>query len=76
MAQKEKVEEKVPYSKHGVPRKYDEGSSALAKVIKRISDLYKQGKRVPNSLIAKAHQVRKKSIKKATQMRLGLLLWQ
>ena len=59
-----KGKRKVPYSKHGVPRKYDEGSSALAKVIKRISDLYKQGKRVPNSLIARRIKLGKKVLKR------------
>lgn len=64
MAQKRKGKRKVPYSKHGVPRKYDEGSSALAKVLKQISRLYKQGKRVPNSLIARRIKLGKKALKR------------
>ena len=54
----------VAYSKHGVPRKYDEGSSALAKVIKQIANLYKQGKRVPRSLIARRIKLGKKALKR------------
>ena len=64
MAQKRKGRRKVAYSKHGVPRKYDEGSSALAKVIKQISNLYKNGKRVPKSLIARRIKLGKKALKK------------
>ena len=41
----------VAYSKHGVPRKYDMGSATLARVIKKIAQLYKEGKRVPKKLI-------------------------
>ena len=55
---------KVSYSKHGVPRKYDEGSSALAKVIKQIANLYKQGKRVPRSLIARRIKLGKRALKR------------
>ena len=64
MAQKRKGRRKVPYSKHGVPKKYDKGNSALAKVIKQISDLYKQGKRVPRSLIARRIKLGKKALKR------------
>tara|TARA_R100000458_G_C8143517_1_gene153775 strand:+ start:14 stop:217 length:204 start_codon:yes stop_codon:yes gene_type:complete len=61
---KRKGKRKVAYSKYGVPKKYDEGNSALAKVIKRISDLYKRGKRVPNSLIARRIKLGKKVLKR------------
>ena len=64
MVQKRKDRRKVPYSKHGVPKKYDKGNSALAKVIKQISDLYKQGKRVPRSLIARRIKLGKKVLKR------------
>jgi len=64
VAQKRKGRRKVPYSKHGVPKKYDKGNSALAKVIKQISDLYKQGKRVPRSLIARRIKLGKKVLKR------------
>ena len=64
MVQKRKGRRKVPYSKHGVPKKYDKGNSALAKVIKQISDLYKQGKRVPRSLIARRIKLGKKVLKR------------
>ena len=64
MVQKRKGRRKVPYSKHGVPKKYDKGNSALAKVIKQISDLYKQGKRVPRSLIARRIKLGKKILKR------------
>ena len=53
MKQKRKSRRKVRYSKHGVPFKYDGGNSELARILKKISDLYKQGKRVPQSLIAR-----------------------
>ncbi len=61
---KRKSKRKVAYSKYGVPKKYDEGSSALAKVIKQISNLYKNGKRVPKSLIARRIKLGKKALKK------------
>ena len=51
---------KVSYSKHGVPRKYDGGNSTLARLIKRIAKLYKEGKKVPKSLIDRRIKLGKK----------------
>ena len=64
MKQKRKSRRKVKYSKHGLPLKYDGGNSELARVLKKISDLYKQGKRVPQSLIARRIKLGKRSLKR------------
>ncbi len=66
---KKRTRRKVPYSKHGVPRKYDGGSKKLASVIKRIAKLYKAGKRVPRSLIKERIRLGKRSLGKKTKRR-------
>ena len=57
---KRKSKRRVAYSKFGVPLKYDGGSSTLARLIKRIAKLYKEGKRVPSSLIQRRIKLGKK----------------
>ena len=64
MKHKRKSRRKVRYSKHGVPFKYDGGNLELARILKKISDLYKQGKRVPQSLIARRIKLGKRSLKR------------
>jgi hypothetical protein len=61
---KRKGRRQVRYSKHGVPYKYDGGSVTLARVIKRIAKLYKEGKRVPNSLIKRRMKLGKRKRRK------------
>ena len=61
---KKRSRRKVPYSRHGVPRKYDGGSKKLAAIIKRIAKLYKEGKRVPRSLIRERIRLGKRSLGK------------
>tara|TARA_B100001939_G_C16944245_1_gene619577 strand:- start:2299 stop:2556 length:258 start_codon:yes stop_codon:yes gene_type:complete len=60
---------KVTYSKYGVPKKYDGGSARLAAVIKRIAELYKAGRRVPQSLINERMRLGKKSLKRKSRKR-------
>ena len=65
----------VPKDKRtGVNKKYLSGTAGsrrakLARVLKRISSLYKQGKRVPKSLLAERVRLGKKSGRKKTKKR-------
>lgn len=65
-----KKRRKVPKDKKtGQPKKYLSGvkgsrRAKLASVLKRIARLYKEGKRVPKSLLAERQRLGKKSAKK------------
>ena len=65
----------VPKDKRtGVNKKYLSGTAGsrrakLARVLKRISSLYKQGKRVPKSLLAERVRLGKKSGSKKKKKR-------
>jgi hypothetical protein len=65
-----KKRRKVPKDKKtGVNKKYLSGTAGsrrakLASVLKRIARLYKEGKRVPKTLLAERQRLGKKSAKK------------
>ena len=66
-----KSKRRVPKDKKsGVPKKYLSGTSGsrrtrLANVIKRIAKLYREGKKVPKSLLAERMRLGKRARKKS-----------
>ena len=70
LRRKSKSKRKVPKDKRSkVPKKYLSGTKGtkrtqLAGVIKRIAKLYKEGKKVPKSLLAQRMRLGKKSASK------------